>query len=172
MSENTSSDREMRTVVSVNPHGKPLDQLRVHTRWHPAILAVASVAPGEVFRVECLDFTENFIENNDCADDVVDFCWDNDQHLSGPIQVNGAEPGDALKIDILNVTPFSTRLWGYSLVDPGLGSLDKPATRVAMSIWDINWASVSSRHVKDVEFPGRVQCGVIGTAPSAELLQK
>lgn len=170
MSHTRTSERSTRTIISVDPHGKPLEQANIHTRWHPEIPAVATVRESEVFNVECLDFTGNYIKNNDCADDVIDFCWDNDHHLSGPIAVEGAEPGDVLAVDILNVAPFPHRLWGFSLVDPGLGPLYEKATRVAKSIWDINGGVASSRHIRDVEFSGRPHCGVIGTAPSAELL--
>ena len=29
-----------------------------HNRWHPDIPAVVSVNPGEVFRIECKDWTD------------------------------------------------------------------------------------------------------------------
>lgn len=62
---------------------------------------VATVDPGVAFKVECMDFSGNSIHNDDCADDVLDFCWDMDHHLSGPIRVETAEAGDVLAIDIL-----------------------------------------------------------------------
>lgn len=71
-----------------------------------------------------------------------------------------------------SISPFPTRLWGFSLVDPGLGPLDKPTTRVAKSIWDFDGVVASSRHLPGVSFCGRPHCGVIGTAPSRELMQR
>ena len=163
MAPEKSSVRLTPTVIKVDPHGKPMDQANVHTRWHPEIPPVATVSQGEAFKVECLDFTANFIKNNDVADDAIDFCWEMDHHLSGPVAVEGAQPGDVVAIDILDVVPFQDRLWGFSLVDPGLGPLDQPRTRVAKSIWDFDGNMASSRHVKDIEFSGRPHCGVIGT---------
>lgn len=169
---NETSVRAIRTVISVDPHSEPLSQPNIHNRWHPDIPFVTEVKEGESFNVECCDFTGNFISNNDCADDVLDFCWERDHHLSGPIRVANAQPGDVLCIDILEVQPFPDRMWGFSLIDPGLGPLDQPQTRVAKSIWDFHGKMASSRHIKDVSFCGRPQCGVIGTAPSHELLQR
>ncbi|VUC27572.1 unnamed protein product [Clonostachys rosea] len=166
-----SSIRETRTVVCVDPHSEPLSQKNIHNRWHPDIPPVASVAEGEVFKVECCDFTGNHIVNDDVADDVLEWDWHRDHHLSGPIQVENAQPGDALAIDILDVQPFPNRLWGFSLIDPGLGALDQPHTRVAKTIWDFDGVMTSSRHIKGVSFCGRPHCGVIGTAPSQKLLQ-
>ncbi|KIW74144.1 hypothetical protein Z517_12554 [Fonsecaea pedrosoi CBS 271.37] len=77
-------------------------------------------------------------------------------------------PGDVLCVDILDIQPFPHRLWGFSLIDPGLGPLDRPDTRVAKTVWDFDGVMASSRHVKDVSFCGRPHCGVIGTAPSAD----
>ena len=70
---------------------------------------------------------------------------------------------------------------------PGLGSLDEPetSTRVTKTIWDFegghepltSWdhadapgVQTSSRHVPHVAFHGRPHAGVMGTAPSHELL--
>ncbi|CAK4010672.1 Acetamidase Formamidase [Lecanosticta acicola] len=167
-----SSIREIRTVVSLDPHGAPLSQKGVHTRWHPEIPAVACVKPGEPFKVECMDFTGNSVSRSDSADDILEICWERDHHLSGPIRVEEAKPGDVLCVDILEVQPFPDRLWGFSLIDPGLGPLDRPHTRVAKTIWDFEGVLASSRHIKDVAFCGRPHSGVIGTAPSAELLQR
>ena len=36
-----------------------------HNRWHPDIPATVSVKPGEVFRIECKDWTDGQIKNND-----------------------------------------------------------------------------------------------------------
>ena len=166
-----SSVSEIRTVISVDPHGKALSQKNVHTRWHPEIPHVTSVVQGETFKVECLDFTGNSLRNDDCADDVLELCWENDHHLSGPVQVEGAQPGDVLRVDILDIQPFPNRLWGFSLIDPGLGPLDRSHTRVSKTVWDFEGVMASSRHVKGVSFCGRPHCGVIGTAPSLELLK-
>lgn len=42
----------------------------LHNRWHPDIPPVATVQPGEVFRVETIDWTGGQIKNDDSADDV------------------------------------------------------------------------------------------------------
>lgn len=40
-----------------------------HNRWHPDIPAVVSVNLGAVFRIECKDWTDGQIHNNDSPDD-------------------------------------------------------------------------------------------------------
>ena len=43
-----------------------------HNRWHPDIPAVVSVNPGDSFRIECKDWTDGQIKNNDSPNDVRD----------------------------------------------------------------------------------------------------
>src|SRR3954454_7414146 len=84
---------------------KPMAEqdLAGHNRWHPDIPAVVSVNPGDVFRVECKDWTDGQISDNDSANDIRDVPLERVHVLSGPIHVNGAEPGDLLVVDLLDV---------------------------------------------------------------------
>ena len=74
---------------------KPMDKQELvgHNRWHPDIPAVVSVNPGEVFRIECKDWTDGQIQNDDSPNDVRDVDLSVVHVLSGPIWVNGAKPG-------------------------------------------------------------------------------
>ena len=74
---------------------KPWSQQQVlgHNRWHPDIPAVASVSSGTTFRMECKDWTDGQIQNDDSANDVRDIDLSIPHVLSGPIAVDGAEPG-------------------------------------------------------------------------------
>ena len=53
---------------------KSMDQQEMpgHNRWHPDIPAVASVNPGDVFRIECKDWTEGQIKDSDDPRDIAD----------------------------------------------------------------------------------------------------
>ena len=61
------------------------------------------VRPGDEFRLECRDWTDAQIGNNDSANDVRDVDLSQTHMLSGPIGVEGAEPGDLLVVDILDL---------------------------------------------------------------------
>ncbi|KAI0153673.1 Acetamidase/Formamidase [Pestalotiopsis sp. NC0098] len=172
MSQPKSNVREIPTIISVDPTKPPLTEKNIHTRWHPEIPPVATIKSGDIFKVECMDFCGNAIANNDCADDIQNYNWHQDHHLSGPIRVETAEPGDVLVIDTYDIVPFPDRMWGFSAVAPGKGPLDNKDTRVAKSIWDFNGVKTSSRHVAGVEFAGRPHCGVFGTCPSYELMEE
>jgi hypothetical protein len=93
-----------------------------HNRWHPDIPAAASVKPGDTFRMECREWTDGQIGNNDSANDVRDVDLSHAHMLSGPIHIDGAEPGDLLVVDILDLGPVpqqdtgpvAGQGWGYT----------------------------------------------------------
>ena len=72
-------------------------------RWHPDVPIIAWVKPGEDFIMETYDWTGGFIKNNNSADDVRDIDLSIVHFLSGPIGVEGAEPGDLLVVGLLDV---------------------------------------------------------------------
>ncbi|KAK7678544.1 hypothetical protein QCA50_018416 [Cerrena zonata] len=163
-----------RTVVSVDPFVPADQQKGLHNRWHPDIPPFATVAPGEVFKVECVDWTGAQIGNNDNSDDIKNVDLTKIHNLSGPIAVTGAEPGDCLVVDILDVQPFDQMRWGYTGIfelENGGGLFAREFnSRACKAIWDFEGIYASSRHIPGVRFAGISHPGLIGTAPSPELL--
>jgi formamidase len=163
-------------LISVDLRRSPEEQTpRPHNRWHPEIPPVAAVDPGTVFRMECLDLTGGQILNSDSADDVRGLDLSQVHYLSGPVAVNGARPGDLLVVDILDVGPLPGAEWGYTAIldkETGAGLLTDEYPEARKAIWDLNGIYASSRHVEGVRFAGFPHPGVIGCAPSAEMLAR
>ncbi len=149
-----------------------------HNRWHPDIPAVASVNPGAEFRVECMDWTDGQIHNNDDATEVRDVDLTRCHMLSGPIAVNGARPGDLLVVDILDIGAAPTagegrEPWGYTGIfarDNGGGFLTDHFPQAHKAIWDFHGIDATSRHIPGVRFAGLTHPGLFGPAPSHALL--
>jgi formamidase len=146
-----------------------------HNRWHPDIPPAAATDPGTDFRIECLDWTNGQVGNNDSANDIRDMDLDQNHVLSGPIQINGAEPGDVLVVDILDMGPFPDpdKEWGYTGIfsrQNGGGFLTDHYPDAHKAIWDLRGVHATSRHIPDVRFVGIQHPGLIGCAPTADLL--
>jgi len=82
-----------KTIVEIDLSESPYKNDMIHNRWHPDIPMVAWVKPGDDFIVQTYDWTGGFIQNNESADDVRDIDLSIVHFLSGPIGVEGAEPG-------------------------------------------------------------------------------
>ena len=93
-----------------------------HNRWHPEVPANVTVKPGDVFRVDCREWFDGAIVNDDSADDILNAPLTTVHVLSGPFAVEGAEPGDLLIVDIVDVGPIpqedsgplAGQGWGYT----------------------------------------------------------
>lgn len=164
------------TVFEVDTEAPPDDQPDpIVNRWHPDVPPAASMEPGEKVRIECLDWTGGQLENDDSANDIRDIELDPNHHLSGPFEVKGAEPGDILVVDILDLGPFPDHEWGYTGIfdkENGGGFLTDHFPEARKAIWDLDGVMASSRHIEDVSFPGCAHPGILGTAPSHELLEE
>jgi formamidase len=170
-------------VFSVDQSQSMRDQkVPGHNRWHPAIPPAATVKPGSEFRLECRDWTDNQIGDNDSADDVRDVDLTRVHMLSGPIAVEGAEPGDLLIVDILDLGPIPQMTgdvagagWGYTGVfarENGGGFLTDQFPDSYKAVWDFHGQQATSRHIPGVRYTGITHPGLLGTAPSADLLAR
>jgi len=162
---------------------KPFTEQRYtgHNRWHPDIPAPVTVKPGDTFRVHCREWFDGAIHNDDSADDIRDAPLNGVHVLSGPFHFTGAKPGDLLVVDIVDLGPIpqedsgplAGQGWGYTGIFPtqnGGGFLTEQFPDAYKVIWDFRGQQATSRHVPGVSFTGIVHPGLMGTAPSAQLL--
>src|SRR5919205_857174 len=149
-------------------------------RWHPDVPPVATVRPGTEFRLECREWFDGTVHNDDSAEDTRDLDLSIVHPLSGPISVEGAEPGDLLVVDVLELGPVPQESgpvagqgWGYTGIfarDNGGGFLTDHFPDAYKAVWDFHGQIATSRHLPGVRFTGITHPGIIGTAPSHELL--
>ncbi|MBM4259629.1 MAG: acetamidase/formamidase family protein [Deltaproteobacteria bacterium] len=163
-----------KSLISVDLRRSPAEQeILLHNRWHPEIPPVVSVNPGAVFRIECMDWTGGQIGDNDSANDVRDVELPQVHYLSGPIAVSGAEPGDILVVDLLDIGALPDSEWGFTGIfakQNGGGFLTEHYPEAKKAIWNFSGIYATSRHIQGVRFAGLTHPGLIGCAPSAELL--
>ena len=83
--------------------------------------------------------------------------------LTGPVFVEGAEPGDVLEIEILEV---AHKGWGWTSTIPGLGFLDQRFTEASLFHWRLD--GDTSISLAPAIVPLRPFCGVMGVAPAEQ----
>ncbi|KAI8470333.1 MAG: formamidase [Monoraphidium minutum] len=166
-------------AVKVDPSKPGWEQeTPLHNRWHPDIPHVCEVEEGQLFRVETIDWTGGQIKDDDSAADMKNIDLSVIHWLSGPIRVvdnegEPAKPGDLLCVEICNLGPLPGDEWGYTGIfdrDNGGGFLTEHFPNAAKAIWHFDGIYASSRHIPGVRFAGIIHPGLIGTAPSKELL--
>lgn len=163
------------TLIRVDLNQSPYENSQIHNRWHPDIPMATWVNPGDDFKLETYDWTGGYIQNNDSAEDVRDVDLSTVHFLSGPIGVKGAEPGDLLVVDLLDIGARDDSLWGFNgffSKKNGGGFLDEHFPLAQKSIWDFNGMFTKSRHIPGVEFAGLIHPGLIGCLPDHKMLKE
>ncbi|KAK4664507.1 uncharacterized protein QC763_506160 [Podospora pseudopauciseta] len=163
----------IRIVCKVDFDKPASEQPYLHNRWHPDIPPAATIKDGETVKIECLDWTGGQIKNDDSADDIKNVDLTRVHYLSGPFAIENAEPGDALLVEIMDVQPFEDQPWGFTGIfdkSNGGGFLDELYPSAAKAIWDFEGIYCTSRHIPHVKFAGLIHPGILGCAPSQEVL--
>ncbi len=161
-------------LIEVDLSTSPYENEMVHNRWHPDIPMACWVEPGDDFVIETYDWTGGQIANNNDAADVRDVDLTQVHFLSGPVGVKGAEPGDLMVVEILDIGAKQESLWGFNgffSKQNGGGFLTDHFPEAQKSIWDIEGMFTKSRHVPGVRYAGLIHPGLIGCLPSHDLLE-
>ncbi|KAJ4950036.1 hypothetical protein NE237_026868 [Protea cynaroides] len=168
-----------RLVVPIDLTKKPWEQkVPLHNRFHPDIPSIADVTEGEVFRVEMVDCRAGAVGDNDTALDLNETDLFAIHYLSGPIRVLDkegmpAKAGDLLAVEICNLGPLPGSEWGYTAShdrEHGGSFLTDHFPDATKAIWYFEGIYAYSPQIPGVRFAGIPHPGVIGTAPSIELL--
>ncbi|MEM7711462.1 MAG: acetamidase/formamidase family protein, partial [Pseudomonadota bacterium] len=160
-------------LIGVDLSDSPYNNEKIHNRWHPDIPMAEWVSPGDDFILETYDWTGGQIKDNDDAADVRDVELPQVHFLTGPIGVKGAEPGDLLVVDILDIGAKPDSLWGFNgffSKQNGGGFLTDHFPEAQKSIWDIEGMFTTSRHVPGVRYAGLIHPGLIGCLPDRKHL--
>jgi formamidase len=149
--------------------GKTLSEepAKGHNRWHPDISPVAKVDPGQVVGLETRDAFDGQVHMNSTAADLLKTSLGVVHPLTGPVYVNGAEPGDLLEVKIEEIEP---QPFGFTVQVPGFGFLRDLFTEPHIVRWTIANGFATSPDLPGVRIPGAPFMGVIGIAPSHELM--
>ncbi|QDA35868.1 acetamidase/formamidase family protein (plasmid) [Paracoccus liaowanqingii] len=161
------------TLISVDLAESPHTNDKIHNRWHPDIPIAVWVEPGDEFKIETYDWTGGQISNNDDASDVRDVELEQVHYLSGPIGIKGAEPGDLLVVEILDIGAKEESQWGFNgffSKQNGGGFLTEHFPQAQKSIWDFHGMFTTSRHIPGVKYAGLIHPGLIGCLPDRKML--
>ena len=154
-----------------------------HNRWHPDIPVAAMVRPGDEFRVECREWTDAQIGNNDSANDVRDVDLSHAHMLSGPHWRAGSRARRPARCRHPRPRPSAfhkrsatppARAGATPASSPGERREvpDRLVPRRLQGDLGLPRPGGDLRHLPGVSYTGITHPGLFGTAPSAELLAR
>jgi acetamidase/formamidase len=97
-----------------------LDGTHSHPFWDNSVPPRLSIQPGDTVVIEVPDASNYQITDSSTVETLKTASLDSMDQLTGPVVVQGAQPGDALEVEVLNL---AHKGWGWSAVIPGFGLL-------------------------------------------------
>lgn len=140
---------------------KTLHQAQGHLGWDHRIEPRLRVGSGETIAFEVIDASGGQITADSTAEAIGRMDSSKVNPLTGPVFVEGAEPGDALVVELLAFDPSG---WGWTALIPGFGLLadEFAEAYLHLSIYTADAVAFAP----GVRVPTRPFTGTIGVAPA------
>jgi acetamidase/formamidase len=132
-----------------------------HSRWNKALEPRLTIDSGDVVHMDCVDSSGGQVRPCSTVEDFLAIDRGRIHALTGPIAIHGAQPGDSLAIEVLEV---AHRGWGWSSTIPGLGFLKERFPAASLFHWELIGDMTCS--LSPAVVPLRPFCGVMGVAPA------
>jgi acetamidase/formamidase len=145
------------------PATHALDARQVHYEWNNALPPRLEIDPGDTVVFDTRDAADGYYTWRSTSADVLGRGPFRGHPLTGPVRVRGAEPGDVLVVEVLDVRPAAP--FGWTAIRPGRGLLPEPDfPSPFLQLWDL----ADGRHARMGRRPVAVPLapfpGVMGTA--------
>jgi acetamidase/formamidase len=137
-----------------------LDDTQPHAFWDNSYPPRIHIQPGDTVVFETLEASANQVRPDSTSEVVraLDFAFIHP--LTGPVYVDGAEPGDALVVDIISI---KHKGWGWNAVIPGFGLLGDDFPEPYLHHYKLGETTCEFR--PDIHIPYEPFCGVMGVGP-------
>jgi acetamidase/formamidase len=161
------SGRNQREESAGVSTGHPAHRHTIHHRhlgWDNSLAPVARIAPGESLEFEVADASGGQLRESSSVADVTRMDFGKINPVTGPVFIDGAEPGDILKVILLSFAPSG---WGWTANIPGFGLLADEFPESALHLWryDANTLAPAS-YGSWGKVPLKPFTGTIGVAPA------
>ena len=130
-----------------------------HSVWDRSLPPRLRIEPGDQVAFECTDASGGQVRPGMTTEEFLAIDRTRIHALTGPVWIEGAEPGDVLQIDVLATRHAG---WGWSSVVEGLGFLKDRFREPYLFHWQLDGESTSS--LVPAVVPVRPCLGVMGVA--------
>jgi len=141
-----------------------LDKSHIHSKFSSAIKPVLRVPSGAVVKIETKEATDGQFTPDSTADAIGGLDMGRIHPLTGPVYVEGAQPGDVLAVTLLKIELTE---WGWTAIIPGFGFLADEFKEPTLKHFAIT-KDGKARFNDNIELELAPFPGVIGVAPAGE----
>lgn len=132
--------------------------------WSRDFAPAQRAKPGETIHFECLDASGGQLDRTSTAASIATLDFGKVNPVTGPVCIEGAQPGDALKVTIRKFIPSGH---GWTANIPGFGLLAEHFKEPALHLWSYDPVSMApALYGPKGRVPLKPFAGTIGLAPS------
>lgn len=136
-----------------------------HYGWDNSLAPAVRICAGEKLEFDVADASGGQLLPTSSAADVSRMNFSKINPVTGPVFVEGAEPGDVLKVTLLSFVPSG---WGWTANIPGFGLLAEEFTSPALHLWSYDPMSLApALFGRWGKVPLKPFTGTVGVAPAA-----
>jgi acetamidase/formamidase len=135
-----------------------------HHGWNNAFPPRLVIAPGDTVHFETRDPSCGQLTPSSTTADIPKLDFSLVNPVTGPIFVDGARPGDALKVRVMSFAPSG---WGWTANIPGFGLLADQFKEPKLHLWKYEATLAPALYGPGGKVPLRPFAGTMGVAPSA-----
>jgi acetamidase/formamidase len=136
-----------------------------HFGWDNSFEPKLIAKSGETIHFECLDSSGGQLNINSKVSDIASLDFGKINPVTGPVYVEGAKPGDVLKVTLRKFIPSG---FGWTANIPGFGLLADQFKDPALHLWKYDPASMApALYGPKGRVPLKPFAGTIGVAPAA-----
>ncbi len=138
---------------------------KTHNKFSRAIPPALTVPSGAVIDVRTHEASHGQLTAEATVEDVVNLDFEPIHPLTGPIAVEGAEPGDVLKVTLHQIDLGD---YGWVAVSPGFGWLAEEFPDAFIKTFRFEEGAAEARFSDAVTLPLAPFPGVLGVAPDTD----
>ncbi|HEY8770993.1 MAG TPA: acetamidase/formamidase family protein [Thermoleophilaceae bacterium] len=136
-----------------------LDDEHCHAFWDNTLPPRVRIQPGDTVVFETLEASAKQMVPGAPSEALATLSFDPIHPLTGPVYVEGAEPGDALVVEVVSL---AHKGWGWNAVIPGFGLLADDFSAPYLHHYELG---DDCRFRDDIRIPYEPFCGVMGVGP-------
>lgn len=135
----------------------------LHKTWNRQQPPVLTISPGDTLTLTAPDAANGEVTRATTSEDISKINYRRLDPLVGPVYIDGAKPGDALKIEVLELAPLG---WGWTALLPEFGLLWREIRDPFIRIWELDKPYIEMPN--GAKFDLHPMIGCIGVAPAQD----
>jgi acetamidase/formamidase len=150
-------------MKAMSPTIQRIPEGSLHKTWNRRQKPVLTIQPGDTVSLTAPDAANGEVTSKSTSEDIGRINYRRLDPLVGPVYIEGARPGDALKIDVLELKPLG---WGWTALLPEFGILWREIKDPWLKVWTLDTNYVEMPNGSRFDLHPMIGC--MGVAPAKD----